>query len=227
MTRFLSSPKLRLTIFFGLVLAVAAAFLFVGGPSQADAEQAIEDAGVLAPLVFVVAYAILTVLLFPGIIPAVAAGAVFGVLAGTVLSLVGATIGAVGAFLLARKLGRQDVERVAGERMRRIDGWIGRRGFMAVLYARLLPVAPFNVLNYACGVTSVSTRDYVLATAIGMIPGTFLHVALGSTLSDPTSPEFIAAVGGLIVLGVGAPLIDRALRRRGAGAPAEEEASAS
>ncbi|MBA3860862.1 MAG: TVP38/TMEM64 family protein [Solirubrobacterales bacterium] len=227
MTRFLSSPKLRLTIFFGLVLAVTAAFLFVGGPSQADAEQAIDDAGVLAPLMFVVAYAILTVLLFPGIIPAVAAGAVFGVLAGTVLSLVGATIGAVGAFLLGRKLGRKDVERVAGERMRRIDEWIGRRGFMAVLYARLLPVAPFNVLNYVCGVTSVSTRDYVLATAIGMIPGTFLHVALGSTLGDPTSPEFLAAVAGLIVLGVGAPLIDRALRRRGAGAPAEEEASAS
>ncbi len=227
MTRFLSSPKLRLTLLFGLVLAVAAAFFFVGGPSQEDAEQAIEDAGALAPVVFVVAYAILTVLLFPGIIPAVAAGAVFGVVAGTVLSLVGATIGAIGAFLLARRLGRKDVERVAGRRMRRLDGWIGRRGFMAVLYARLVPVAPFNVLNYVCGVTSVGTRDYVLATSIGMIPGTFLHVALGSTLSDPTSPEFLAAVGGLIVLGGGAPLIDRALRRRGAGAPAEEEASAS
>jgi len=226
MARLLSSPKLRLSLFFGLMLAIAGAFFFVGGPSQEEAEQAIEDAGALAPVVFIVAYAILTILLFPGIIPAVAAGAVFGVLAGTVLSLVGATIGAVGAFLLGRKLGRKDVERVAGRRMRRLDGWIGRRGFMAVLYARLLPVAPFNVLNYVAGVTSVGTRDYVLATAIGMVPGTFLHVALGSTLSDPTSWEFLAAVGGLIVLGVGAPLIDRALRRRGAGAPAEE-ASAS
>jgi uncharacterized membrane protein YdjX (TVP38/TMEM64 family) len=152
---------------------------------------------------------------------------VFGVVGGTLLSLVGATLGAIAAFLVGRRLGRKDVERIAGRRMRRIDAWIGRRGFLAVLYARLIPVLPFNVLNYVCGVTSVTTREYSLATLIGMVPGTFLHVALGSTLDEPTSPEFLAAVGGLIVLAVGAPLIDRALRRRSAGAPADEESSAS
>ncbi len=227
MISFLASPKLRLTVFLGLVLAGAAAFYFLGTPSEKQAEQAIEDAGALAPVLFVAGYAALTVVMFPGIIPAAASGAVFGVVAGTLLSLVGATLGAIAAFLVARRLGRKDVERIAGRRMRRIDQWIGRRGFLAVLYARLIPVLPFNVLNYVSGVTSVTTREYSLATLIGMVPGTFLHVALGSKLDEPTSPEFLAAVGGLIVLAVGAPLVDRALRRRGAGPPAEEESSES
>ena len=227
MISFLASPKLRLTLFLGLVLAGAAAFFFVGTPSEKQTEQAIEDAGALAPVLFVAGYAALTVVMFPGIIPAAASGAVFGVLAGTLLSLVGATLGAIAAFLLGRRLGRKDVERIAGKRMRRIDQWIGRRGFLAVLYARLIPIVPFNVLNYVSGVTSVGTRDYSLATLIGMVPGTFLHVALGSTLDDPTSPEFIAAVGGLIVLAVGAPLIDRALRRRRRSAAPDEESSGS
>ena len=225
--RFLASPKLRLTVFLGLVVASAAAFYFVGTPSEKQAKQLIEDAGAMAPVVFVIGYAALTVVMFPGIIPAAASGAVFGVVAGTALSLVGATLGAIAAFLLGRKLGRKDVERIAGKRMRRIDDWIGRRGFLAVLYARLIPVVPFNVLNYVSGVTSVTTREYSLATLVGMVPGTFLHVALGSTLDDPTSPEFLAAVGGLVVLAVGAPLVDRVLRRRSAGAQAEDEPSAS
>jgi uncharacterized membrane protein YdjX (TVP38/TMEM64 family) len=225
MIRLLASPKLRLTLLFGLLVAGAAAFYFLGAPSQEDAERTIEDAGSLAPVVFVVGYAVLTVLMFPGIIPAAASGAVFGVVAGTVFSVVGATLGAIGAFLLGRKLGRKDVQRIAGRRIGRLDDWIGQRGFLAVLYARLIPVLPFNLLNYGLGVTSVGTREYALATLIGMIPGTFLHVALGSTLGDPTSPEFIAAVGGLIALGVLAPLIDRAVRRRGTGAPAEEESA--
>lgn len=218
----LASPWLRLGLLVGVVAAGTIVFLVVGLPSQDAVAQLIEDAGLLAPVVFVVVYAGLTVLLFPGAILTAAGGAVFGVVAGTLLAVVAATLGAVAAFLVGRRLGRAQVERVAGRRMGRLDDWIRRRGFLAVLYARLLPVLPFNALNYIAGVTGVSTRNYSLATAIGIVPGTFAYAALGSTLRDPTSPEFLGALALVVVLAVGAPLVDRALRRRGAGAPSEE-----
>jgi uncharacterized membrane protein YdjX (TVP38/TMEM64 family) len=223
MTDFLTSPRLRLGLLLGVVVAGTVAFLLLGTPSQASIEQVIEDAGWLAPAFFVVAYAALTVLLFPGFVLTAAGGAAFGVVAGTALALVGATLGAFGAFAVGRRLGRTEVEKIAGRRMGRLDEWMAQRGFLAVLYARLLPVLPFNALNYVAGVTTVRARDYGLATAIGIVPGTFAYAALGSSLGDPTSPEFLGAVGLVVLLAVGAPFVDRALRRRGKGAPVDDE----
>lgn len=223
MTDFLTSPRLRLGLLLGVVVAGTAAFLVLGTPSQAAIEQVIEDAGWLAPVLFVVAYAALTVLLFPGFVLTAAGGAAFGVVAGTALAVVGATLGAIGAFAVGRRLGRAQVEKIAGRRMGRLDEWMAQRGFLAVLYARLLPVLPFNALNYVAGVTTVSARDYGLATVIGIVPGTFAYAALGSSLGDPASPEFLGALGLVVLLAVGAPFVDRALRRRGKGAPVDDE----
>lgn len=221
MRALLSSPKLRLGLLLVVVAGGTVAFLVVGLPSQEQVARVIDDAGLLAPVLFVAVYAALTVLLFPGSVLTAAGGAVFGVVAGTLLAVVGATLGAIAAFMAGRRLGRAQVERIATHRMGRLDEWMARRGFLAVLYARLLPVAPFNALNYVAGVTGVSTRDYSLATAIGIVPGTFAYAALGSTLNDPASPEFLSALALVVVLAVGAPLVERALRRRGAGAPPE------
>jgi len=219
----LASPKLRLGVLGAVIVAGTAAFLLAGTPSPATVGRLVDDAGWIAPVVFVLAYAALTVLLFPGSVLTAAGGAAFGLAAGVALSVLGATLGAVAAFLIGRRVGRGQVERIAGRRLGRLDRWLERRGFLAVLYTRLLPVLPFNALNYAAGVTGVRTRDYVLATAIGIVPGAFAYAALGGTLDDPTSPEFLAAVALVIVLAVGAPLVDRALRRRGAVAPPAEE----
>jgi uncharacterized membrane protein YdjX (TVP38/TMEM64 family) len=82
-------------------------------------------------------------------------------------------------------------------------------------------VFPFNALNYAAGVTALRTRDYVLGTAIGIIPGTFAYAALGSSLDDPTSPQFLAALGLIVLLAVLAPLINRRLRASGRDVPGE------
>jgi len=217
----LASPWFRLGVFLSVLAAGTIAFLVVGLPSQDQVAGVIDDAGLLAPVLFVVVYAVLTLLLFPGSILSAAGGLVFGVVAGTLLAVLGATLGATGAFLAGRRLGRSQVERIAGRRMGRLDEWMRRRGFLAVLYARLLPVLPFNVLNYVAGVTDVSTRTYALATAIGIVPGTFAYAALGGTLSNPTSPEFIGAAALVVILAVGAPLVDKALRRRGKSAAPE------
>ncbi len=155
---------------------------------------------------------VLTVLFFPGSVLTGVGGALFGVALGTVLSVVGATAGATAAFFIGRRLGRGTLERAVGRRARAVDAWLGQRGFTAVLYLRLFPVVPFNVLNYASGVTAVSARDYVLGTAVGIIPGAFAYAALGGSLDDPWSPEFLAALGLALALAVVGAL---EARRRG------------
>lgn len=209
MTAALASPALRLGLLATVVVGAFAAFTLAGGPGIADIRDAVDDTGVAAPLVFIALYAALTVIAFPGAIPSAASGLLFGTAAGTLLTVTGATIGATLAFLIGRRLGRSQVERIAGRRIERLDAWLERRGFVAVLYARLIPLVPFNVLNYAAGLTSLRTREYVAATAIGIVPGSFAYTALGGSLDDPASPEFIAAVALIVVLALGGAIAAR------------------
>ena len=177
-------------------------------------EQFVSSAGLLGPFLFVFTYAVLTVLLVPGSVSTLAAGALFGALWGTVLTVIGATLGATAAFAIARRGGRARVERAAGPRVERVDAWLSGRGFLAVLYVRLFPIVPFSAFNYAAGLTGISRRDYVAGTAIGIVPGTFAFVALGDALGEPGSPKFLIALGLVVGLAVLAPLIERARRRR-------------
>ncbi|MBW3578560.1 MAG: TVP38/TMEM64 family protein [Actinobacteria bacterium] len=214
-----SSPRFRFALLVVLLAGAAAAVLLMGGPSREGVQRFVESAGVAAPLVYVLAYAGLTVLLVPGAVLTIAGGVLFGTAAGTALAVVGASLGAAAAFAAGRRLGRDQVERMAGKRLGRLDRWLERRGFLAILYLRLFPVVPFNALNYLAGVTGLRTRDYLLATVVGIVPGAFAYAALGGSFDDPTAPEFITAVGLLVVLVIGGPFINRSLRRRGAGPP--------
>jgi uncharacterized membrane protein YdjX (TVP38/TMEM64 family) len=126
--------------------------------------------------------------------------------------VVGATVGATGAFLWGRRLGREAVAGLTGDRFDKVDGWLHDRGLLAVLYVRLVPLLPFNLLNPVAGVTGVTLRDFVVGTAVGIVPGTFAFAALGGTFDDPTSPTFLGALALLVVLAVGAPLVDRRVR---------------
>lgn len=230
--RVLASPWVRLAILV-VVLGGALAWLVTYGDlSEAGIRGLVTRAGPAAPAAYVALYATLVVLLVPGAVLTAAGGVLFGTALGTVLAVTGAGIGAVGAFVVGRLLGRDGVRRLAGDRMERLDGWLARRGFLAVLYLRLIPLVPFNVLNYVASVTEVPRRDYALATVLGIVPGTFAYVVLGRGLFEVlvgrrtealTRPSFLFAVGLLVVLAVGGPLLDRALRRRGADLPPADE----
>lgn len=185
----------------------------------------VEGLGVAGAAVFVAGYVAAAVALVPGSLLTLAAGAVFGVMRGTLLVMLGATLGATAAFLVARHLARPAVERRLGRdpRVRRIDRAIARQGFRVVLLLRLSPALPFNVMNYALGLTRVRLRDYVLASA-GMLPGTLLYVYYGKVAGDvaalaagvavPRGPEYWA----VLALGLAATLaltvvVTRAARR--------------
>lgn len=212
----LFAPLTRLVVLALVVGGVTLAFFLTGGIGEDDLAAAIRETGPAAAVVYVLAYALLTILLFPGSLLTAVGGVLFGTGWATLLAVIGASLGAAGAFGLGRRLGREQVARLAGRRISALDRWLTRQGFVAVLYARLIPVIPFNVLNYGAGVTGVRFRDYLLATVIGIVPGTFAYAALGGSFRDPLSPVFLTAVGLIVLLLVAGPLVNRLLRSRGA-----------
>jgi uncharacterized membrane protein YdjX (TVP38/TMEM64 family) len=147
-----------------------------------DALTWIEAAGPVGPIVFFGLYIVACVFMLPGSILTIGAGAVFGVFNGTLLVSLSSTAGATAAFLVGRYLAREMVaRRVAGNHtFRALDEAVASEGWKIVGLTRLSPIFPFNLLNYAFGLTRVSLRNYVLASWAGMIPGTVLYVYLGS-----------------------------------------------
>lgn len=147
-------------------------------------------------------------LFVPGSLLTLGAGFVFGVGVGTVAVSLGSTLGAAAAFLLGRTFARRVIEaKIAGNpRFQALDQAVKREGFKIVLLMRLSPVFPFNLLNYAFGLTQVSFRDYVLASWIGMLPGTIMYVYLGSAAQNLAALSTGQAAGGagrLVLFGLG------------------------
>src|SRR5207237_6629531 len=131
-------------------------------------------------IIFIIAYALATVLFLPGWIFTVSAGLIYGIFEGTLVALCGAVIGAALAFLVARYLLRQNIQEITQKnpRFAAIDEAIGKNGWKIVGLLRLSPLIPFNLSNYFYGITSISFGSYVLVSAVGMIPGTLLYAYL-------------------------------------------------
>lgn len=187
-----------------LLLAQSAGGL--GGFQQAltDALQWIQGLGAVGAIAFILLYIVATVAFLPGSIVTLGAGVVFGVAAGSLYVFIGATLGATLAFLVGRYVARGWVsKKIAGnDKFKAIDEAVGREGFKIVLLTRLSPIFPFNLLNYAFGVTGVSLKDYFLGS-VGMIPGTIMYVYLGSLAGNlatlgtgdaPTNPTVVWAI---------------------------------
>ena len=138
--------------------------------------------GVWGPIIVGAFYLVACVLFLPGSVLTLGAGFLFGVIAGTITVSIGSTLGACAAFLVGRTIARDWVaKKVSGNaKFVAIDQAVGREGFKIVLLTRLSPIFPFNLLNYAFGLTKVALRHYVLASWIGMLPGTVMFVYFGS-----------------------------------------------
>lgn len=177
-------------------LAVAVAILLLGREGVRLVPgfvRWVEGLGPWGPVVFAGGYALATVACIPGSVMTLAAGALFGVVRGTLVAFAGAVLGSTLAFLIARYLARPWVERRVAEdgRFRRIDRAVGWHGRRLVFLLRLSPVLPFTLLNYALGVTHVRLRDYLIAS-VGMLPGTLMYVWTGKLVGDAAA----AAAGG-------------------------------
>ncbi len=214
-------PRLAL----GLAVAGAAIWLALDRDRLDPAliEGSMRDLGLWAPLGYVALFAFGTVLFVPGAIFGLAGGALFGPVWGTVLNLIGATLGATLAFLAARYLAADWARRRAGGRLDRLIAGVEAEGWRFVAFVRLVPLFPFNLLNYALGLTRISLTHYVVASLICMAPGTIAYTYLGYAGRAAFAGGETMVRTGLIALGLLAlaAFIPRIVRRMRAAGPAE------
>lgn len=145
----------------------------------------VNSLGVVGIIVFILIYNLATVLFIPGSFLTLGSGAIYGVVWGSIYVFIAATLGATIAFLIGRYFARNWVSQKiqAYPKFQAIDAAVAQNGLKIVLLTRLSPIFPFNLLNYAFGITCVSLTDYVLGS-LGMIPGTMMYVYLGSLAGD-------------------------------------------
>jgi len=220
MTGSTRTVRVRLLALSVLLLVAVVAALLVDLPSAAQLRSRMDRVGWPGALAFVAVYAVATLVPVPKNVFSIAAGAAFGLVPAVGLVLAGACLGAGTAFWVGRLIGRDAVERLTGDRLDRVDAVLARRGFVAVLGLRLVPLVPFTALNYVAGLTAVRWSHYIAATALGIVPGTVALVALGAYGSTPASVPFVSAALGLLVLSA---LGVRAVRRRNRMPPGEQD----
>jgi uncharacterized membrane protein YdjX (TVP38/TMEM64 family) len=171
--------------------------------TSGELASTIEQSGALAPVLFMSIYALATIVFIPATPLTLLGGALFGALWGTLYVVLGATIGAVGAFLLARYFGgsllRSSTSTIV-ERLRHYDEQLCNNGFVTVLILRFIPLFPFNGLNFGLGLTRLQTRVYILGTFFGIIPGTFAYVYFGASLTSFNPLHIVSALLGLIAI---------------------------
>ena len=170
---------MRLLVLAVVVAGIAAAFMSRDQFDAVALEQWVQNAGIAGPLVFMGIYAIATVFFLPGSVLTLAGGALFGPILGTFYNLTGATIGAVLAFLVARYLASDWVEQKTGGRLKQLKQGVEGEGWRFVAFVRLVPLFPFNLLNYALGLTRIRLSHYLIATYLFMLPGAIAYTYLG------------------------------------------------
>jgi len=166
-----------------LAAALAAAIIWLGlhrellQPATIDRE--LQRFGGWAPILFLLLYALATVLFVPGSVLTVAGGALFGPIWGTLWNLTGATLGATLAFMIARYVASDWVAARSGERLGRLMRGVEEEGWRFVAFVRLVPLFPFNLMNYAFGLTRIRLREYLIASFVCMAPGALAYTYLG------------------------------------------------
>jgi uncharacterized membrane protein YdjX (TVP38/TMEM64 family)/rhodanese-related sulfurtransferase len=206
-------PRLVLTL---LVAAVAVWLAFNRDRlDPALIESAMHGLGLWAPLGHIVLFALATILFVPGAIFGLLGGVLFGPFWGTALNLAGATLGATAAFLVARYVAADWVRRKASGRLDRLISGVESEGWRFVAFVRLVPLFPFNLTNYALGLTRISLKHYVLASLACMVPGTLAYTWLGHAGREAAAGNMAAIRYGLIALALLAAIafLPRLLRR--------------
>ena len=198
-----------------LTLAGSAVVAFLLPHSPSGLRALLLGAGPVAPLIALAAWIVLTPAMFPGHVLAAACGLAFGAFTGSLLAVGGAVAGGLIAFALARTAARQPVQRFVQRKPRlgRSQALFERRGFAAILAARLMPGVPATGLHYAAGVSPVRTRAFAGAMAIGALLRTVPYAILGQGLSSGSITTILIAGGSVALGAVSAGMLMRQIRR--------------
>ncbi len=196
----MAARLLKLLLLLALAAGIATAIYYREQFSASALEQWVAQFGAAGPLLFMLIYAAGTVLFLPGSVLTLAGGAVFGPVWGTLYNLTGATLGATLAFLIARYLAADWVERKSGGRLKQIKTGVENEGWRFVAFVRLVPLFPFNVLNYALGLTRIKLAHYIIASYICMLPGAIAYTYLGYAGREAVAGGEAAIQKGLLAL---------------------------
>ena len=189
----MKTKLLRLLILLVVIVGITLAVIYREQFDATALQGWVEGAGAAGPLLFMLIYALGAVFFLPGSVLTLAGGALFGPVLGTLYNLTGATIGATLAFLIARYLAGNWVERKTGGRLQQLKQGVDGEGWRFVACVRLVPLFPFNLLNYALGLTRIKLSHYIIASYLCMLPGAIAYTYLGYA-----GREAIAGGEGLI-----------------------------
>jgi len=186
-----------------VLVAFVVFFAVSGSISSHRVRDWIDGYGAAGPFVFIAVSSALTVVLFPGPLLSAASGLLFGTALGTPVSIVAATTGASLAIAVSRWWAHDAVVETMGHHPRLISlrAWVGSRGFESILLARIAPGVPYNLVNYAAGLTPIGIGVFAGATALGVAPRAFAYTALGGNIGKLGSPEAVVAICLLAVEG--------------------------
>ncbi len=175
----MKSKWIRIGLFLVLAAGIALAVVYRDQFNAEVLENWVKEAGAAGPVIYILIYAVGTLFFLPGSVLTLTGGALFGPLLGTFVNITGATLGALGSFLIARYLAHDWVANKTGGRIKTLMDGVENEGWRFVAFVRLVPLFPFNLLNYALGLTRIKLFHYVIATYIFMLPGAIAYTYLG------------------------------------------------
>ncbi|WP_242824202.1 TVP38/TMEM64 family protein [[Clostridium] dakarense] len=165
-----------------------------------DVKSYVNSFGTMAPVAYIIMFALVPLTLFPDSILAIAGGLAFGLFKGYIYTAIGALIGGSISFYISRRLGRRVVKKLTKDKLDNIELMINEKGFIIVFLLRLIPLFPFDVISYGSGLTSIKYKDFLLATFLGTIPGILVFTNIGAKSLDIGSNSFYISIGALILL---------------------------
>lgn len=198
------NKKLTISMITLLILVITY-FAFFRGLTPEILRKYIGGFGYLAPFIYILCFTILPIAFFPVPILALAAGLLFGFLPGTIYTLIGAVLNSAIMFLMAKVLAKDAVTNLLQRKIP--ENWSSflfnldeKKGFGIIFILRLIPAMPYNLINYGAGLTSIKFSSYMLATILGILPGTLVFLNIGNQALNTHNPAFMVSIILLILL---------------------------
>lgn len=191
--------KKKIVLLVVILALILLAFIFRDKFDIKALQALVVQAGFLAPLIFMLLYIVSTVVILPVSLLTIASGALFGPYLGSIYSLLAATIGATCSLLIARYLAHDWVKKRAGKRLKQVIDGVNEEGWQFVAFVRLVPLFPFNLVNYIFGLTAIKTTSYFITSLICMFPGAFAYSYLGFLGGHAASGETKGLITKIII----------------------------
>lgn len=184
------------------IIATGIGILIVGGIDRQQLEIWLETMGIFAPIIYIILYAIATLLILPSTPLNLTGGAIFGLGWGTLWTTIAALVAAIAAFVFTRTVGRKLITQKLAGHWQAVDAEIRQGGLFYMFAIRLLPIIPYGLVNFTAGLTSIKFKDYLLGTLLGTVPGILPFVMLGSGITQLSQGNILPLLCALTLTGM-------------------------